>query len=34
MCHPNVGDVVIMKDENKNGHMWKLEGGPTKNDQR
>ena len=21
-CHPNIGDIVIVKDENKNGHLW------------
>ena len=23
-CHPNIGDIVIVKDENKNRHLWKL----------
>ena len=23
-CHPNIRDIVIVKDENKNRHMWKL----------
>ena len=24
MCHPNISDIVIVKDENKNRHLWKF----------